>query len=143
MLNALSRIIFICCSLTAIAVCATGCRPRLIAGKYLVDAIGEPGRCLFFDDGTVRVEPNVVSVGWDDRHVIVRQRPDAKTRHRYPKSQDCREPIFYYYIIEHTKDVSYADAKDVVSGPFVKDEFYAEREQMGVSSNLDFMVNFN
>lgn len=98
-----------------------GCRPKLIAGKYCVEAIGEPGECLFYKGGTGRVAPQIIAVGANDHHVVVKQK---------------RNSTVSYYIIDHTKDNSHLDAKDVVLGPFTENEFAAAKERLNVSPEL-------
>jgi hypothetical protein len=107
-----------------------GCRPKLIAGKYRVAAIGEPGKCLYLDKGgggPGRVDEKVIAVGWDDQHVIVKQK---------------KHSVISYFIIEHTKDCGFADAKDVVTGPLSEEEFWLKRKQLNVSPSLEFTVNY-
>ncbi len=76
MQNALNRLTPFCSLLLVVICFLMGCRPSLIAGKYRVEAIGEPGMCLFLDlggGGPARVDAKVVAVGWDNKHVIVKQ----------------------------------------------------------------------
>jgi len=129
-MNTLKKTVLICCIVVPIIIYLSERRPPLIAGKYRVEAIGEPGRCLYFDTGKGgrgRVEATVVAVGWDDQHVIVKQE---------------REKNFFYYIIEHTKDNSLLNIEEIVVGPLSQPDFEGKRGQMGVSSNLNFTTTY-
>lgn len=122
------KVIAIYFLITLANLCGMGCRPQLIAGKYLVEAVDSPDRCLYFYGGTGRIEPKIVSIGWNDRYVIVKQK---------------KEGCVFYYIIEHTKDYVYADVKDVVVGPLIEREFVDKLKQIGVYSNLHFTINYH
>jgi hypothetical protein len=116
--------------LVVLACFSGGCRPSTIAGKYRVEPIGEPGKCLFLDEGgggPVRVGAKVIAVGWDKQHVIVKQK---------------RNSMVSYFIIEHTRDHGLADTKDVVTGPLNENNYFSERERLNVSSNLVFTVRY-
>ena len=141
MLSVLNKAIVFCSLMTAIS-CAAGCRPQLIADKYRVASIGDPGKCLYFvaengEGGHGRVDPHVVSVGWDNAHIIVKQKPQ---RSHYDGRGE--KQTYMYFIIEHTKDNLLLNAEEIVVGPLSHSEFESKCRQMRVSSNLNFSVNY-
>lgn len=113
---------------------STGCRPKKIAGHYCVEAIDvKDDTSLYYvledGDGIGRIEPRVISVGWDTKHIIAKRVVKART-----------PPLFY--IVEVEKDHVYADPKDVVIGPLSEEEFWLKRKQLNVSPNLKFTANY-
>jgi hypothetical protein len=130
------------CTLMTALLCVAGCRPQLIADKYRVESIGDPGKCLYFVDGNGggghgRVDSHVVSVGWDDAHVIVKQKPQRSHYNERGEKQ-----TYMYFIIEHIKDNLLLNAEEIVVGPLFHSEFESKCRQMGVSSNLNFSVSY-
>jgi hypothetical protein len=129
--NALKRMI-VCLSLSIGLL--MGCRPKKIAGNYCVEAIDtKDDTSLYYvlenGDGVGRIEPRVVSVGWDTKHIIAKRIVKART-----------DPLFY--IVEIEKDHALADPEDVVTGPLSEEEFWLKRKQLNVSPSLEFTVNY-
>lgn len=134
MRDAHKKLIVVHCFLVVVFCTSTGCRPKVIAHRYYVAKTDiEEDRSLYFKlengDGIGRIEPRVVSVGWDDKYIIAKQQIKGK-----------KELI--YYILEIEKDHAYADPKESVIGPLSEPDYMLKRKQLNVSTNLIFSLNF-
>lgn len=134
MRNAIKESVMNCLVLSVLICASTGCRPAMIANNYYVDTIDtEDDRSLYYKlaNGYAigRVEPCVVAIGWNDKHIIVKRRIRKET-------------TICYYILEIEKDSAYANPCDVVVGPLQENEFLEKRRQLNVSSNLTFSTTY-
>jgi hypothetical protein len=106
--------LFIILLITLLFGCNVDLSPNYkVSDNYYVGVIDIPeDRSLYYDlgdgSGVGRVNGGVISVGWNEFHIIVEQRKDNKK---------------LFYILEIKKDSKYAEPSESVSGPFNEGEF--------------------
>lgn len=82
-------------------------------GPYILSWMGTADKVSVCYQGTpiVRIDVQVVAVGWDGHYLVVKQHPDGN------------KAITNYYFIDATKDGPKVDPMDVVVGPLSELEF--------------------
>lgn len=88
---------------------------RLIA----VDVREDMAVCYDLGGNAVgRIEPTVISVGWNDRYIVAKQRPPAN-----PHTTN-------YFVLDMTRDSKYADPLESVTGPLSESEFTIKAKEL-------------
>jgi hypothetical protein len=94
-----------------------------LTGDYrlnAVDVMEQMSVCLRLPGGDAigRIDETVFSVGWDDRYIVAKQHP-ANNR-----------TVTHYYLLDISRDSTYADPNQSVTGPLTEVEFKQRQAEL-------------